>query len=532
MATYSPARIATRTSTAVAAALEDEERNYGSDFSPEEEQLLAQILNTPSATEDSPITSAVEHYEPERKLRLPRVLGREGRSALFEAAKAADEVAKQINGSVSGGETYLDLSNQLKGTKVITPDNVENNGDANATEPKRPDTRSPLERFRTQPRKGLSVTDLVSPAWCELQYWYSLTLHGRKKRTPEMKQGSRVHQVLEDQVHTTVTVEVATIEDRWGLRIWNVIQGLQSLRNYGLTRELEIWGTIDGLVVNGVIDELSYICPDADLEETFERAENPISTSGNELPPNQATISEYFKAAKGSSLKEGTRIKQRTQTKKIYLCDVKTRGAKTLPSGAAFRPTKMQLMLYHDLLSALATNKVDFSIFTKRYGLDPDKSFSDAFIAQVGSLNEEFFDTQTSPDPNQESLPSSQNSLHVLLEHNDLSTLWGLMIKEFQITLPDGASSLGKVLKAEYRSRDAGEVLGSKTFAMDEKELKSYLDHEMAWWKGERKAEGVAIEEAYKCRSCEFAETCEWRLEKVEEATQKSRAKRKKSVAA
>lgn len=344
-----------------------------------------------------------------------------------------------------------------------------------------------------------------------------------------MKQGSRVHQVLEDQVHTTVRVEVATKEDGWGLRIWNVIQGLRALRNNGLTRELEIWGTIDGLVVNGVIDELSYVCPDADLEESLE---GPPPDPKSELPLDQATISDFFKAAaKKSSLKEVTRIKRRTPTKKVYLCDVKTRGVKSLPSGAAFRPTKMQLMLYHNLLSALATNTVDFSVFTDRYGLDPLKVFSDAFIAQVGSLNEEFFDAETSPNPSQDIHPSSQNSLDVLLAHSTLATLWELMIQEFQITLPDGPSSLGKVLKAEYRSRDAGEVVGSKTFAMDEGELKTYLDHGMAWWKGERKAEGVAIEEAYKCRSCEFAETCEWRLGKVEEATQKSRAKRKKSIA-
>src|ERR1700712_809658 len=88
---------------------------------------------------------------------------------------------------------------------------------------KTPDIRSPLERFRTKPKKALSVTDLVSPAWCELQYWYTLTLHGRKKRTPAMKQGSKVHQKLEDQVHTTVKVDIQTKEDAWGLRIWNVI---------------------------------------------------------------------------------------------------------------------------------------------------------------------------------------------------------------------------------------------------------------------------------------------------------------------
>ncbi len=403
--------------------------------------------------------------------------------------------------------------------------------EAPPVDPNAPDTRSPLERFRTQPKKALSVTDLVSPAWCELQYWYTLTLHGRKRRTPAMRQGSKVHQVLEDQVHTKVHVRLETKEDAWGLRIWNVIQGLRTLRDDGLTRELEIWGTVDGLVVNGIIDELSYSCPDTVMEEPLQ---SPATKA--EPPLDQATISDFFKAAGGTSLEEATRTKRRTRTKKVYLCDVKTRGVRNLPSGAAFRPTKIQLMLYHRLLAALATNNLDFSILTTRYGLDPLKTFLDSFLAQIGGLYESseqpFLDAEEEQDSSQESEPSwSQDSLATLLAHKNLSAIWSLMISEFQITLPDGADSLGKVLKAEYRSREDGEILGSKTFAMDDLELSTYINHEMEWWKGERQAEGVAVEEAFKCRSCEFADNCEWRIKKVEEAREKARMTKKRTAA-
>jgi exonuclease V len=386
-------------------------------------------------------------------------------------------------------------------------------------EPKPPDTRSPLERFRTPPKKGLSVTDLISPAWCELQYWYSLTLHGKKRRTPAMKQGSVVHQKLEDQIYTTVKVDVTTKEDGWGLRIWNVVQGLRTLRNTGMTRELEIWGTIDGLVVNGVIDELSYICPDTDLEESA--LKGPVE---EQHAPDQTTIAEFFHTSGATSIKEATmqRSKHRAPTNKVYLCDVKTRGVKTLPSGAAFRPTRMQLMLYHGLIAALATNTVDFSVFTSRYNLDPTKVFSDSFIAQVSSLNDQ---SQSSAQESSYSdgPTATQDDMTILLEHNTISLLWGFMISEFQLTFPNGTDSLGSILKAEYRSRNAGEVIGSKTFKMDEGELTRYIEDEMRWWKGEREAKGVAVEEAYKCRSCEFAEGCEWRIGKVEEALTKSR---------
>lgn len=342
-----------------------------------------------------------------------------------------------------------------------------------------------------------------------------------------MKKGSVVHQKLEDQVHTTVKVEIATKEDAWGLRIWNVIQGLKTLRETGLTRELEIWGTIDGQVVSGVIDELSYTSPDTELEDSLES-----SSSKDEPPPDQATISQFFKATGASTLNEATRSKHRAQTKKVYVCDVKTRSVRNLPSVATFRPTRMQLMLYHHLLSALATGTVDLSIFAARYNFDPSSVFSDSFIAQVGSLNDGVFhDTQPDLSSSQElDHNRSQDSMSVLLTNNTLSALWALMIQEFQITFPNGGDSIGRVLQAEYRSRDKGEIIGSKTFAMDEVELKTYIDHEMQWWKGEREAEGVVVEEAYKCRTCEFAETCSWRLEKIEEATKKVRSRRKAAI--
>jgi exonuclease V len=420
------------------------------------------------------------------------------------------------------------VSNQVKDAADL---GVEAPVEAGVADSNAPDTRSPLERFRTQPKKALSVTDLVSPAWCELQYWYTLTIHGRKKRTPAMKQGSAVHRVLEDQVHTTVHVDLETKEDAWGLRIWNVIQGLRTLRDDGLTRELEIWGTVDGLVVNGVIDELSYICPDTEMEESLQKP-----AAYDEPPPDQATISEFFKAAGGTSLAEATRSKRRARTKKVYLCDVKTRGVRNLPSGAAFRPTKIQLMLYHRLLAALATNNVDFSILTSRYGLDSTKTFSDSFLAQIGGLNESreqsFHDAQSELGASQDSEPNwSQDSLATLLAHNNLSAIWSLMITEFQLTLPDGAASLGNVLKAEYRSRDDGEILGSKTFSMDDLDLSTYIQREMEWWKGERQPEGVAVEEAFKCRTCEFADGCEWRIKKVEEAKEKARMTKKRTAA-
>ena len=346
-----------------------------------------------------------------------------------------------------------------------------------------------------------------------------------------MKQGSALHKVLEDQVHETVAVDIKSKEEAWGLRIWNVIQGLRTLRETGITRELEIWGAVEGLVVNGVIDELSYICPEPELEESEENRK----ITQNLPAADQRTITEFLGPStlesNGTDLLTKLRSSLPGKTSKIYITDVKTRGTKSIPKAPSFRPTMMQLMLYHRILSDLATNKVDAEIIFDRYELKADVSFSDGFIAQIGSLNEEDVPALDNASHTQEnsSLPSSQDSMTVLLAHNSLRRLWTLMMHEFARTFSAGANSIGNVLKAEYRTPTDGAIVGQKTFLYDDKIMQGYLDSEMRWWKGERAAEGVCVEEAYKCKTCDFFDECSWRRNKIEEATLKMRD-RKSSV--
>ena len=293
-----------------------------------------------------------------------------------------------------------------------------------------------------------------------------------------MKQGSAVHKTLEDQVHRTVEVKITKSEDAWGLRIWNVVQGLRTLRSTGMTRELEVWGIINGEVVNGVIDELSYVCPDRELENASRKAKS------NEPSPDQPLIESFFRKEGADALEEVLK-KDNKESPMVYLMDVKTRGVKSVPKGASFRPTLMQLMLYRRLLAEIATNCVDKSLIFHRYGLNPDEVFSDSFIAQVGTLNEVYYDAPNKASQEyQDEIPGlTQDSMQLLLEHHTLAQLWQLMIEELQETMPAGADSIGNVLKAEYRDQKTGDILGKKTFLDDENVLQTYIEDEMKWWK-------------------------------------------------
>ena len=375
-----------------------------------------------------------------------------------------------------------------------------------------------------------------------------------------MKQGTKVHERLEAEIHITVPVEVTKREDSWGLRIWNIIQGLRTLRDTGRTRELEIWGTVGGEIVNGIIDEVSYECPDPKLEERI-NSKNGTGSLEPVLPEYQTSIADFFQSGaqkeNGQSISaalvstnvssNGVSSRRKEDAKRIYITDVKTRGSASLPTGSSVKPTILQLHLYHHMLENLAQGNFSLVQLAERYKLDTNETFSDSFIAQIGSLNQEIFEAASSQEHN-EPLPtqilSSQDSMDILLRHNNLSTLWDFMISQFRQTillpladspslnetptptpqsvsdLPQPASQptrLSPILTAEYLSstyRHAPgtekKYLGRKSFVFNADFLKAYLEDNLSWWRGEREARGVELQEAWKCRNCDFRDDCEW----------------------
>ncbi|KAL2760348.1 hypothetical protein ACRALDRAFT_1091053 [Sodiomyces alcalophilus JCM 7366] len=340
-----------------------------------------------------------------------------------------------------------------------------------------------------------------------------------------MKEGTRVHKDLEDEVHVTVRIDIATKEDAFGLRLWNIVQGLRTLRDTGLTRELEVWGFVDGNLVNGIIDGLSSVHPDPEFERELRRS--------RELQPN---IADYFPPRKPGN--EGA--------SQVYLTDVKTRGKRTTANAASLRPAKVQLFLYHRFLSDMAADKLDYLRVFRRYNLDPDEPFSDSFLAQMANLHdEEFFDaseTETdldgdfaapplsgASDSSQSTFTQQQQQQQLsssgrfdsqrsspprqpdLIKYGTLRELVPLLVAELRQTFPHGPDSVGRLLSVEYRYQLDGSLIDTRIFPMDDRALDIYLEHTMGWWQGKREPRGVSIEDAWKCSTCEFSESCTWR---------------------
>jgi exonuclease V len=431
-------------------------------------------------------------------------------------------------------------------TALTSPASRADNGspDVDVTNPRSPvsrqqehDSRSPLERFRSPPKKTLSVTDLVSPAWCELQYWYSLTKFGRVRQTPIMKQGTKIHREKELEVHEEVQVKPVSSEDRFGIKLWNMINGLRTLRTRGLTRELGVIGMIDGEVINGVIDALSYKCPDEEKEASIHRAAEAPSdktvspakkkkskkSSSSKDITSQRTLSEFFAnpgVINNENESQSGFGSNPDDRRSIYLIDIKTRKAKGLPGATQMRPTRMQLMLYHRLLTEMAHGAVDADRVFQRYRLDKDSVFTDTFLAEMSNIDSGSSYGQSSEDDNE----PPDDPVSEILDHKTLSKLWTLMVSEFSKTFT--AAPLSPLLTVEYRASSSGDVIGQNPFALDSVELNSYVASEMQWWRGERPARGVEIEEASKCSICEFAESCSWRRAKIAQAATSARAKK------
>ncbi|KAI1208498.1 exonuclease V [Annulohypoxylon truncatum] len=521
-----------------------DESDYGSDFSVGEEVIVNQLLEDIRNKSASPSESASTFSSPPQSA-SPRhtVAKAPGNLSVLSSSpgRSIDTLSNKANAPARSRRQYSDDSNtglnanthaplHIPSDDVRYPDlshALSSTKPGIATEPETPkppkDSRSPLQRFRSFPKKPLTVSDLSSGAWCELQYWYTLTRlpGGRKTRTAAMRGGTRVHQTLEDQVHTTVQVNIANKEEAFALRLWNVIQGLRTLRDAGMTRELEVWGIIEGQIVNGIIDEISHESPNPAFEQELSLSQSSRGFVETHLK-EQSVITDYLEPHR----------------KTFYLTDVKTRASERLPTGAALRPARVQLFLYHRLLGEMASGTVDFDIILDRYGLRAEALFSDAFMAQVGDLHDEIFYDADSDLGGTPSTPhstfsgqgaaSSQSYQMMppaeLIRYRSIAQMLPLLRSELRETFPRGAATLGELLAVQYRHRDDGRILGNNAFPNDPEALEVYLRQDLEWWRGEREAEGVSIEETYKCRSCEFAESCQWRKDKEIAILQKTRS--------
>uniref|UniRef100_A0A0W0G4P1 Exonuclease v n=1 Tax=Moniliophthora roreri TaxID=221103 RepID=A0A0W0G4P1_MONRR len=310
-----------------------------------------------------------------------------------------------------------------------SPDSASNgcNGSHNAkgevpAQPTVTDKRSPFQRFRK--RSHFSVSDLVAPTWCEYQFDYGLrqkrhqkletrpdtfvTQKGKElvvdkavaiKREAALDKGKTIHKKLEQEIRAeTIFVDAATKEERWALRILDIMACFDDLVRLGCAREMPVFGIVGGHPVVGIIDEvLRKPLPSRyEWQATTHEAKKRPPDSGPTTPQkpkrfrtdtSQHSIPQYFEASGGG---EGSIPRKRKHI--LQLNDTKTTRRNSVPPHDYTLTSRLQLMMYYRFLDDILSRD-NFSPFWERLGLDPEKRFSDAFTAQTGL----FPDGTTSP---------------------------------------------------------------------------------------------------------------------------------------
>ncbi|KAJ7084742.1 exonuclease V [Mycena crocata] len=287
-----------------------------------------------------------------------------------------------------------------------TPAGVQNLATAeNAVEEQMP--LSPMRRYRR--RSILSVTDLISLAWCEVQFDYGLRQKRSRKladRPPSFrgdsgkeivvqknvaarndkttKRGQFIHKELELALRPEeIKIVIAGEEERWAMRLITLISSLTSLGAEGCAREIPVFGLANDVVVVGMIDELLLVD-----EPGPEIGTKRFSDSS--LPSPKRPCRTPSPPCESALFPDPPTLMSTPPTQCIRVIDTKTRRTSSLPSDEDAEPARLQLMLYHRLLTTLLQTspgpQFDFASLWASQRLDPFASFSDKFLKQTTDI--------------------------------------------------------------------------------------------------------------------------------------------------
>ncbi|KAL3185397.1 hypothetical protein MRX96_005424 [Rhipicephalus microplus] len=177
-------------------------------------------------------------------------------------------------------------------------------------------------------------------------------------------------------------------------------------------------------------------------------------------------------------------------TLQVDIVELKTIRSTRLPSAQVRRSHRLQVMLYHHLLSNLVQGNVDVNDIEKGFRVNMDVKLSSVVL---------------------ELLPLEERHM------NSLSHLVPFVLSAVQ-GLP-----LPSQLLVEYFSQETNNTLRFEGVEYNQKWLMGTLQELFPFWTGERPAEGVHdIEDAWKCKCCPFQSICEWRQAKEAECIKRN----------
>ena len=183
-----------------------------------------------------------------------------------------------------------------------------------------------------------------------------------------------------------------------------------------------------------------------------------------------------------------------SDSRELILTDHKTRKSTYLPTTQQKKGTSLQLMLYKYLLDRMCLGMTKPELLFRHLNLDRDSQLTQGPLDHI------------------------QNCGLTSFFSSEESQLEGLKFGTVADCILESVSRLGLPLvgplMVQYEQQSSGEILGLDTVEYDEGWMEAELERTLEYWEGARPAQGVDIETAWKCGSCQFREICTWRLKK------------------
>ncbi|MCL4390734.1 exonuclease V, partial [Candidatus Marsarchaeota archaeon] len=121
----------------------------------------------------------------------------------------------------------------------------------------------------------------------ELRY-----LYGDKKKTVEEKKGTLLHEMLENETNVPVLLEPKSYADYMYKTLYTSSIALSALKENGRTREVQVFGRMEGFNLVGKIDQLNFRNEVVTVEEDKTRANDNLPNASQMLP-NKVQVMFY-----------------------------------------------------------------------------------------------------------------------------------------------------------------------------------------------------------------------------------------------
>ena len=163
----------------------------------------------------------------------------------------------------------------------------------------------------------------------------------------------------------------------------------------------------------------------------------------------------------------------RLKEDEVFVIETKTKASSKELTEPMTRPHKIQVLLYKKMLEDIKEGSYSYDNFYTTY-IKGMKPISEKFVSEAEALGIE------------KSLLS-------------LEKVYKLMFDEIK-SLP----RISNTVRVRYIDRFTGRESSTISFSYSKEEVEKLLIYAMGYWNGEREAQPVSKEEAWKCRFCRF----------------------------